>query len=486
MPRLLSTILAVAAFGVAAPLTAADRPPNIVILLADDLGYADVGCFGAKNIRTPNLNRMAAEGTRLTNFCVSQAVCTASRSSLLTGCYANRVGMAGALNHESRVGISPDETLLPELLKAKGYATAIYGKWHLGHRPKFLPTRRGFDEWAGIPYSNDNGPLHPVVRTIPPLPWYENDTVTGTDPDQSTFTKTFTDRAVRFIEANKDRPFFLYVPHVMPHVPIFASDRFKGKSSRGVYGDTVEELDWGIGEVLAAIHKNGLDDRTIVVFFSDNGPFLSYGSHAGRAEPLREGKLTAYEGGVRVPAIVRWPGKVPAGRTSGELLTSMDLMPTLCKLAGADLPKKPIDGKDAGPFLFGQAKSPREVFYLYSGDELHAVRAGKWKLHVPHEYLTVDGPPGEGGKPANFVNLKPASMAMSGLRGIASRHGYAVKSTGQELYDLDADPGEATDVSAANPEVVKRLLDYAEVARADLGDSLTKRTGTGVRPAGKD
>jgi arylsulfatase A-like enzyme len=482
--RIASLMVVVAALGCAPRLPAA--PPNVVVLLADDLGYADIGPFGAKGVRTPNLDRMAAEGTKLTSFCVSQAVCTASRASLMSGCYANRVGLAGALNHESRVGISPDETLLPELLKAKGYATAIYGKWHLGDRPKFLPTRHGFDDWAGLPYSNDNGPLHPVVRTIPPLPWYENGKVVATDPDQSTFTKTFTDRAVRFIEANKDRPFFLYVPHVMPHVPIFASDRFKGKSGRGVYGDVVEELDWGVGEVLAALKRTGVDENTLVLFYSDNGPFLSYGAHAGRADPLREGKLTAYEGGVRVPAIVRWPGKVPAGRTSNELVTSLDLLPTICKLVGADVPAKPIDGKDIGPFLLGEANAPDRPFYLYSGDELHAVRVGKWKLHLPHDYLTVAGPPGENGKPANFAAMKPASMAVSGIRGIASRHGYAVKSTGQALYDLDADPGEATDVSASHPDAVKRLLDYAEAARVDLGDSLTKRTGTGVRSVGRD
>src|SRR5581483_8294275 len=241
------------------------------------------------------------------------------------GCYPNRVGMGGALNHTSTVGLSRRETLLSELCKTQGYATAIYGKWHLGHQPPFLPTRRGFDEWLGIPYSNDNGPLHPVIRGIPPLPLYENETVVEHDPDQSQFTRRFTERAVRFIDQHKDRPFILYVPHVMPHVPIFASARFRGTSGRGLYGDVIQELDWSVGEILAALRRNGLDDKTVVIFASDNGPFLSYGEHAGSAGKLRGGKLTTFEGGVRVPGIVRWPGHVPAGRVCGELVTTMDL-----------------------------------------------------------------------------------------------------------------------------------------------------------------
>src|SRR5262245_10980747 len=269
------------------PAQAAERPPNVVLIVADDLGYGDVGCYGAKDIRTPNLDRLAKEGTRFTSFCVAQPVCTASRTALLSGCYPNRIGMAGALNHTSTTGIHPDETLISELCKTKGYATALYGKWHLGTRPVFFPTRNGFDEWFGLPYSNDNGPLHPTVRGIPALPLYDNDTVVERDPDQSRFTKRFTERAVGFIRANKAKPFFLYVPHVMPHVPIFASEPFKGKSARGLYGDAVEELDWSVGEILAALKKHGLDDKTLVIFTSDNGPFLSYGNHAGSYGQLR-------------------------------------------------------------------------------------------------------------------------------------------------------------------------------------------------------
>lgn len=462
-----------------------DRP-NIVLLFADDLGYGDVGCFGAKDIKTPNIDRLAAEGTRFTSCYVAQAVCTASRAGLMTGCYPNRIGLFGALNHQSNVGIAESELLLPEICKQAGYATAILGKWHLGHRPPFLPTRHGFDEFLGLPYSNDNGPLHPVMRDIPPLPWIDGDKAVETDPDQSQFTRRLTERAVAFIERNKDRPFFLYVPHIMPHVPIFASERFRGRSSRGLYGDVVEELDAGVGEILAAIGKHGLDDRTLVIFLSDNGPFLSYGNHAGSAGPLREGKLTTFEGGVRSPCVMRWPGKVPAGRTCNEIVATIDFVPTLAKLLEVPLSENKIDGVDIGPLVCGDVeRSPRQEFLYYAGDELQAVRSGPWKLHLAHEYLTPAQPPGTGGKPANFGNLKPESMQQSGLRGIASRHGYVVKKIEQSLFNLADDLGETTDIAAKHPDAVARLQKVAERAREDLGDALTRRTGKGVRPSGK-
>jgi arylsulfatase len=475
----------------AAPLGAAPqpdaRPPNVVILFTDDQGYGDVGCFGARGFQTPNLDRMAREGMRFTNFYVGQAVCTASRAALLTGCYPNRVGLFGALNHTSPTGIHDDELLLSELCKQRGYATAVYGKWHLGHHPKFSPLRHGFDEFLGIPYSNDNSRYHPVLRDLPPLPLFDGDKVVATDPDQAQFTRMFTERAVRFIETNKDRPFFLYVPHVMPHVPIFASEKFKGKTERGLYGDVIEELDGSVGEILAALRRQGIDDRTLVIFATDNGPFLSYGSHAGSAGPLREGKLTTFEGGIRVPCIVRWPGKVPAGAVCHELAATIDLLPTVAGLIGAKLPAHPIDGKDIGPLLAGQpgARTPHEAYYFYAGDQLQAVRSGDWKLHFPHPYLTVAGEPGRDGKPANFANLKPESIKLSGLEGIASRHGYRIEQTGLALYNLKEDIGETRNVAEQHPEVVRRLQELAEKARAELGDSLTKRKGTGVRPAGR-
>lgn len=481
----LGALLAAQAVHVASAQTPAPLPPNVIFILADDLGYGDLSSYGATDIRTPHIDRIGIEGTRFTSFYVAQSVCTASRAALMTGSYANRVNMSGALNHLSRTGLHPKERLLSELFKSRGYATALFGKWHLGHEAPFLPTRRGFDEWLGIPYSNDNGPLHPVTPGLPALPLYEGEKVVELDPDQSQFTRRFTERAVSFIERNRDRPFFLYLPHVMPHVPIFASERFKGKSQRGLYGDVVEELDWGIGEIMSALRRLGLDERTIVVFASDNGPFLSYGDHAGSARPLREGKLTTYEGGVRVPCLVRWPGKIPAKRVSDALFTTMDFYVSFAKLIGATLPEHPIDGIDVRPLLFGEPGArARETFWYYSGDELHAVREGDWKLHVPHEYLVVAAEPGRGGKPSNWANMKPLSHTVSGIRGIASRHGYRVEETGIALYNLKADPGEKNNVAAAHPEIVTRLQEQVRQARAELGDSLTNVTGTGRRPAG--
>lgn len=470
-----------------APLTAADRPPNIVLIVADDLGFADAGCYGAKDIRTPNLDRMAKEGTRFTNFNVAQPVCTASRAALMSGCYPNRIGLAGALNHTSVTGIHPNETLLPEYLKRQGYATACYGKWHLGTRPMFDPTKHGFDTWFGLPYSNDNGPLHPVIRTIPALPLIENGKTIELDPDQSQFTKRFTDKATAFIAANKAKPFFLYLPHVMPHVPIFASKAFRGRSQRGLYGDVVEELDWSVGEVMKSLKENGIENETLVLFLSDNGPFLSYGSHAGRAEPFREGKLTTFEGGVRVPFLARWPGKVPADSHSKAFVTGLDLLPTLTKLANVSKLDRPVDGLDlSGALLSTAGAKDRESFAYYSGSELHAVRFGRWKLHLAHDYLTVNGPPGRDGKPANYAAMKPLAIEESGIRGIASRHGYKVERIAQSLFDLDADPGESNDVSAAHPDVVNRLLELTGTYRADLGDAIVGRKGAGLREVGRD
>ncbi|MGH7135808.1 MAG: sulfatase family protein [Pirellulales bacterium] len=455
------------------------------MIIADDQGYGDLHCYGAADLETPNMDRLAREGTRFTNFYVAQPVCTASRAALLTGCYSNRVSMAGALNHTSTVGINPRETLLSEMCHAQGYTTAIFGKWHLGHQPPFLPTRNGFDEFLGIPYSNDNGPLHPVTRGIPSLPLYENEEVVERDPGQSQFTRRLTERAVRFIETNRERPFFLYLPHIMPHVPIFASESFRGTSRRGLYGDVIQELDWSVGQILDALKANVLDERTLVIYTSDNGPFLSYGEHAGSAGPLREGKLTTFEGGVREPCLVRWPGKVPAGRVCDEIVSTMDLCVTIAGLVGAKLPDVKLDGIDVAPLLFGRPGAKgRDTFWYYSGDELHAVRQGDWKLHLPHEYLTVAGEPGKGGKPSNYGKLLPQSIELSGIRGIASRHGYRFEKIGLSLYNLKSDPGETTNVADQHAGIVERLQAVAVAARADLGDSLTGVSGKSVRPHG--
>lgn len=448
---------------------AAQRLPNVVIIFIDDMGYADIGPFGAKGYKTPNLDRMAKEGIRFTSFYAAQGVCSASRAALLTGTYSNRIGIHGALDHRAKHGISDNEVTIAQMLKTKGYATAIYGKWHLGHHPQFLPTRHGFDEYLGLPYSNDMWPNHPEAKpgTYPPLPLFENDKVVQVMPDQSQLTRQYTERAVSFIERNKDKPFFLYVPHTMVHVPLFVGEKFKGSAKTGLYGDVVQEVDWSVGEILKTIKKQGLDKDTLVIFTSDNGPWLSYGEHAGSSGPLREGKGTAWEGGVRVPFIARWPGKIPAGRTTREPAMTIDLLPTIGRLASAELPKHKIDGLDIWPLLQGEAKAknPHDAyFFYYNTNELQAVRSGKWKLIFPHTYRTLGNQPkAKDGIPAKYTNVK----------------------SGLELYDLESDMGEKTNVADKHPDVVKRLEALAEQAREDLGDSLTKRVGKGVREPGR-
>jgi arylsulfatase A-like enzyme len=444
-----------------------------VIVLTDDQGYADLGCFGAKGIATPNIDRMAREGIRLTDFYVAQAVCSASRTALLTGCYPNRVGILGALFPTSNLGLGPGERTIADLLKSRGYATAMMGKWHLGHRSASLPIHHGFDEYFGLPYSNDMVPgTNPMARVLgiqipfPPLPLIEGDKVVATNPDQSLLTKEYTERAVKFIGQHKDRPFFLYVAHTMPHVPLAVSDRFKGTSQRGLYGDVIQELDWSVGEILNAIRSNGVDDKTLVLFTSDNGPWLLYGNHGGSAGPLREGKQTSWEGGVREPFVARWPGHIPAGSVCHEPAMTIDILPTIASLTGCALPELPIDGKNIWPLLSAQpgAKSPQEAYYIYWGRELQAVRAGRWKLHLPHPYRTLDGLPGSDGKRGKNKDAR----------------------TELALYDLQDDIGETTDVAEKHPDIVKRLEALADKARAELGDSAKKIKGSGERSPSKN
>ncbi len=463
--------LAVLAQGAGSAHSAEDRPPNFVIVFADDLGYGDLGCYGAKNIVTPNLDRMAREGNRLTSFYVAQAVCGASRAALLTGCYPNRIGMLGAPGPQARHGIHPDEMTLAEVLQQRGYATAMYGKWHMGHQHEFLPLQHGFDDYFGLPYSNDMWPNHPTNgRDYPPLPLIAGNDVIELNPDQTQLTTWYAERAVNFIEANRDTPFFLYVAHAMPHVPLFVSENFQGKSKQGRYGDVIQEIDWSVGQILDALQRTGLDENTLVLFTSDNGPWLSYGNHAGSAGPLREGKGTAWEGGVRVPCIVRWPGHVRAGSESAEVAATIDLLPTFAHLAGEPLltgeplPERKIDGANAWPVLSGQpdARSPHEAYYYYWGNELQAVRSGRWKLHFPHDYRSLTGPAGQDGRPGGYTNQR----------------------CGLELYDLESDVGERNNVAAQNPEVVQRLQNLANAMREELGDSRTSQKGQGVRPPG--
>jgi arylsulfatase A-like enzyme len=461
---LLALHIGASSAALAADPVKANRPPNFVVIFTDDQGYGDVGCYGATGFETPNLDRMAREGIRFTDFYVAQAVCSASRTALLTGCYPNRVGILGALGPASKIGIHADERTIADVLKPKGYATAIYGKWHLGHHPPFLPTRHGFDDYLGLPYSNDMYPKHPTTK-FPDLPLIEGEKIIELNPDQSKLTTLYTERAVGFIEKNKDRPFFLYVPHAMPHVPLHVSDKFKGKSKLGLYGDVMMEIDWSVGQILQALKNNGIDDKTLVMFTCDNGPWMSYGNHAGSAGPLREGKGTSWEGGVREPFIARWPGKIPAGQVCHELAATIDMLPTLAGLAGAELPKHKIDGLDIWPLLAAQpgAKTPHEAYYYYWDRHLQAIRSGPWKLHFAHQYRTLAGRPGgQDGKPVEY------SQAQTPLA----------------LYDLEHDAGETTNVADKHPDVVEQLKKLAEAAREDMGDSATKRQGKGVRPAG--
>jgi len=418
--------------------------PNFIIIFCDDLGYGDVGCFGSKKHRTPNIDRMAAEGMRFTSFYVTSGVCTPSRSSLMTGCYPRRVSMHKSARNEwvlfpvAQKGLNPSEITIAEVLKSQGYATACVGKWHLGDQPEFLPRRQGFDYYYGIPYSNDMGAKQ--RKQNPPLPLMRNEKVIEAPVDQNTVTKRYTEEVIKFITANKDKPFFVYLPHTMVHNPVHSSEKFRGKSANGGYGDATEEIDWSTGEILATLKKLGVDDNTLVIFTSDNGAASRWG---GSNLPLSGYKGSTMEGGMREPCVMRWPGKIPAGKKCDELASTLDLLPTLARLAGTKAPEdRIIDGKDIWPLMVGKrgAKSPHEAFYYYRMDQLQAVRSGKWKLHLPYE---------------------------TGKKNQRTRAPL-------KLYDLEADIGETTNVAEEHPELVERLTALAEEARNDLGDGNRK------------
>ncbi len=448
---------------------ASERPPNIVLIFTDDQGYQDVGVFGAQDIATPNLDQMAADGIKLTSYYAAQAVCSASRAGILTGCYPNRIGIHSAMMPNSNKGIHPDETTLAEMLKQKGYRTGIFGKWHLGDHPDFLPTKNGFDEWVGIPYSNDMWPLHPQQGSVfdfDPLPLFKNEKVIDTLTDQTHLTTLITEHSVDFIDRNKAHPFFLYVPHPQPHVPLFVSDKFKGKSDRGRYGDVIMEIDWSVGEILNALRKNGLEENTIVIFTSDNGPWLAYGNHAGSALPFREGKGTAWEGGQREPFIMRYPGQLPEGTVIDVPVMAIDLLPTIAEIVDAELPQKIIDGKSVWSILKGQQrKSAQEAyFFYYRVNELFGVRYGKWKLYFPHTYRTMDGQaPGKDGIPGKYKMIDLSEI---------------------ELYDVTIDPSETTNVAKEYPKIVAEIKTLADTMRSRLGDSLTGTEGSETRAPG--
>ena len=441
-------------FGVWA-IHAAAAAPNYVLIFCDDLGYGDLGCYGSAKNRTPRIDAMAKEGMRFTSFLSSSPVCTPSRASLLTGCYARRVGMHEdftghwVLIPRSRRGMHADEWTLPEILKAKGYATACIGKWHLGDQPPHLPTAHGFDEYYGIPYSND---MASARRGDPPLPLVQDTKVIEAPANQATLTKRYTSEAIQFIERNKSKPFFLYLPHTFPHLPLFASKEFHGKSANGRYGDSVEEIDWSTGKILDALKQHGLDKNTLVIFTSDNG---SNGRNGGSNAPLSGAKGGTMEGGMRVPMIARWPGRIPAGGTCNELSSTMDFLPTFAALSGGLLSANKIDGHDITPLLTGTkgAASPYEVFYYYRRRQLQAVRWGDWKWHLPLANT--------------FPNWTTADQKGRGRPG--------------KLVNLKTDLAEKVDVTAANPKVMVKMRELVAQADATLGNE--GRQGKEQRPA---
>jgi len=455
------------------------QKPNVVVIFIDDEGYGDVGCYGATGWETPYIDQMAANGMKFTNFYSPQPVCSASRAGLMTGCYPNRIGFSGALFPRHEIGINQEEYTMAEMFKDQGYATACFGKWHLGWQKEFLPLQHGFDEFTGIPYSNDMWPRDNVTgekypeghrrADFPELPLIEGDEVASyitSMADQDKLTTHFTEKAVDFIHRNADQPFFVYVPHVMPHIPLGVSDKFRGKSDQGFYGDVMMEIDWSVGEIINALKENGIEENTIVVFTTDNGPWLNYGNHAGSSGGLREGKTTSWEGGQRVPFIIQWPAKVPPGMVCNKLGCAIDLLPTFAAITDADLPEKKIDGVNISALFMGDFSSnPREtILYYYGKNNLNGVRKGNWKLVMPHTWRSYDTEPG-----------------MNGVGG--KRIPTTIKEP--ELYNMMRDPGEQYNVFKYHPEKVEELMKVVEQARAELGDlNIGIPTGTGNRAIG--
>ena len=454
------------------------RPPNIIHIIADDVGYDDLGCFGAKDIKTPNLDRLAAEGRKFTSFYAPHSTCTPSRAAILTGCYAPRTGVFRVLFPNDRIGLHSNEVTIAELLRERGYATACIGKWHLGHLPPFLPTAHGFDSFFGIPYPNDHGPERLDAKTrqsrgFPPIPLIRGTNIVEQPAQLASLPERFTAEAVQFIRENKERPFYLHLGNIETHTPWLVAARFQYQSRANVYGDAVQCLDWTVGQVMETLRELNLETNTLVVFTSDNGPLVHryselegiYGHAAAvqtsRQHTLREGKYQAhYEGGTRVSAIMHWPGKIPAGSSTDELVAGFDLFTTFAKIAGAKIPSdRIIDGRDISPILVGErgAKSPHEAFFYYNGLALQAVRSGKWKL-------VFGAPP-----------RRAADGASPGPRGPFPN----------ALFNLDADVGETTDVSNRHPDIVERLQKLANQAREDLGDARREMEGKNRRPAGK-
>jgi len=471
--------LAATSFTIQSVSAEKQQNPNIILIFCDDLGYGDLSCYGASQYKTPNLDRMAAQGVRFTNFVSAQAVCSASRAGIMTGCYPNRVGISGALMPDASIGLNPSEETIPEILKKRNYKTAAIGKWHLGHLPEFLPLQQGFDEYLGLPYSNDMWPVNfdgkPAAENTnkaryPILPLIEGNSKIreiNTLDDQSELTTIYTERAVRFIGQNKKNPFFLYMAHSMPHIPLAVSGKFKGKSEQGLYGDVIMEIDWSVGEIMKTLEKNGLDKNTLIVFTSDNGPWMNFGNHAGSNGGLREGKGASFEGGQRVPCLMKWPGKIQEGTICNKLAATIDILPTLAAITNSALPEKKIDGVNILPLLMGDENAnPRESFlYYYRKNSLEAVRKGNWKLVFAHPGRT-------------YIGFKPGVDGFPG----GTNENFAHE---EGLYDLRRDPGERFDVKEFYPEVVTELKKLADEAREDLGDDIQKIEGQNRREPGR-
>jgi len=423
------------------------KPPNFVIIFLDDSGWADFEPFSAPAYRTPHVKQLAAEGCCFRNFHVPQAICSASRAALLSGCYPGRTKVFGAHGPKAR-GLDPKYATAGQVLEAAGYRTAVFGKWHIGDQPDTRPWARGFDESCGLMYSNDMWEFHPENPEHwgkYPLQFWDNGKVTidrVTKEHQPMLTTWYTEHAVDFINRNKDKPFFLYVPHAMPHVPIFCSEKFKGKSGVGLYGDVMMELDWSVGQITEALKRNGIEDNTLVIFTSDNGPWVSYGNHAGKT-PFREAKGTGFDGGTRSACIMKFPGKIKAGTVSARMLCTIDILPTLAHLAGAKMPDNPVDGKNVWSLITGEpgAKNPNEYYPFCTGKVFEGVISGdgRWKLHIPHNYRT---------------------LVEAGKDGMAGK--YKQEKIGLSLFDMENDPYETTNVLDKYPKVAERMKGYAD------------------------
>ncbi len=444
------------------------RPPNVIIIYIDDMGYGDISPYNKEINYTPNFQWLANNGLTLTDFYVSQPVCSASRTSLVTGCYSNRLGIHGALFPDSKIGLNPDETTIADLLKAKGYATKAIGKWHVGSRKEFLPTKQGFDEYYGIPYSNDMWYKSHSGRSFPPLPIIENESTIDTVIEQSWFTQRFTEKALDFIDRKKSAPFFLYLAHPMPHVPIYVSEKFKGKSGKGLYADVIMELDWSVGEVINKLKQLKLEENTLLIVASDNGPWLPFGNHAGVTNGLRESKGSSWEGGVRVPCMIYWKGKLKKGVSVNTTLMTIDILPTIASLVKAPLPDKKIDGINIWSYIEkpNQLKEiERPLFIYYNTNELQAMRWKNWKLYFPHTYNSIEGQtPGKDGKRGQTNQTKLHAI---------------------ELYDLSNDKSEKTNLATQYPDIVKKMNAMADEMRIKLGDSLKGIKGTENREPGR-